>query len=383
MSLLLLFGGGAAPDLWTADADHFTVDDNTNHTADGWHDDGAGATLALDAGSYTVTGNATGLTAQRKLTFDAGSYTVTGNALGLTVQRTLGFDVGSYTVTGNAAGLTVQRKLTFDAGSYTVTGNALGLTAQRKLTFDAGSYTVTGNDLTLTYAPNAGYTLNLDAGSYTVTGNATGLTVQRKLTFDAGSYTVTGNALGLTAQRTLALAAGSYTVTGNAVGLTAQRTLALAKGTYTTTGINVRLTAVQSTAGVVPDFDIKIYHANDVQVRQQIVAHLEDIYNFSLTFVLDDLVATAADTDYVIWYDAPYAGTVNTVRTKTSSGTCTVTGKINTTALGGTANSASTVAQEKNHTSSNTFVKGDVLKYTVSGNAAALNLAVTFYCTRT
>ena len=23
--------------VWTADADHFTVDDNTNHTADGWH----------------------------------------------------------------------------------------------------------------------------------------------------------------------------------------------------------------------------------------------------------------------------------------------------------------------------------------------------------
>ena len=25
--------------LWTADADHFTVDDHLYHTADGWHDD--------------------------------------------------------------------------------------------------------------------------------------------------------------------------------------------------------------------------------------------------------------------------------------------------------------------------------------------------------
>ena len=31
--------GWHVDDVWTADADHFTVDDNTNHTADGWHTD--------------------------------------------------------------------------------------------------------------------------------------------------------------------------------------------------------------------------------------------------------------------------------------------------------------------------------------------------------
>lgn len=135
MSLLLLLRGGAAPDLWTADADHFTVDDATNHTADGWHDDPTGYTLSLDAGSYAVTGNALGLTA--------------------------------------------QRKLTFDAGSYAVSGNALGLNAQRKLTLDAGSYTVTGNDVTLTYSgAGTAYNLDLDCGSYTVTGYDVTLSVE-------------------------------------------------------------------------------------------------------------------------------------------------------------------------------------------------------------
>ena len=134
----------------------------------------------------------------------------------------------------------------------------------------------------------------------------------------------------------------------------------------------------------------KIYHANDVQLRQQIVAHLDnlggaanDVYDFALTFVLAHSVDTVANQDYVVLYDAPFDGTINTLRTKTSSGTCTVTGKVNTTALGGTANSASTSAQEQTHVTSNTFIKGDKIQYTVSANAVALNLAVTFYGLRT
>lgn len=34
--------------LWTADANHFTVDDNVNHTADGWHNDDEGRAGAGD-----------------------------------------------------------------------------------------------------------------------------------------------------------------------------------------------------------------------------------------------------------------------------------------------------------------------------------------------
>ena len=94
-------------------------------------------------------------------------------------------------------------------------------------------------------------------------------------------------------------------------------------------------------------------------------------------------VATVADQDYVLWYNAPYAGTVTAIRTDCASGTCTLTGKINTTALGGTANSGSSTASEQAHATSNTFVKDDVLKFTVSANSACLTRAVIFYITRT
>jgi len=102
----------------------------------------------------------------------------------------------------------------------------------------------------------------------------------------------------------------------------------------------------------------------------------------SSTFEFSSDVETAADQDYVLWWDAPFAGSITKVRTKTQSGTCTVTGKVNTTALGGTANSASSTAEEQTHSSSNTFSKGDKLLFTVSSNSSATDLAVTFYGTR-
>lgn len=89
-------------------------------------------------------------------------------------------------------------------------------------------------------------------------------------------------------------------------------------------------------------------------------------------------VETVADQDYVLSYDMPFAGTITALRTKTQSGTCTVTGKIGSTALGGTANSATSTASSQSHSSDNAFSIGDTVKITVSANSAALSLEVTF-----
>ena len=94
-------------------------------------------------------------------------------------------------------------------------------------------------------------------------------------------------------------------------------------------------------------------------------------------------VGTVADQDYVLWWDAPFAGVIDTVRTKSQSGTCTLTGKVNTTALGGTANSVSSTATEQAHSTSNTFVKGDKVLFTVSSNSSCLDMAIVFYMRRT
>lgn len=94
-------------------------------------------------------------------------------------------------------------------------------------------------------------------------------------------------------------------------------------------------------------------------------------------------VETVANQDYVLSYDMPFAGTITTLRAKTESGTCTVTGYINGVALGGTACSAATTADEQAHASANAYSKGDEIKITVTSNSSAIDLEVTFYGTRT
>lgn len=128
------------------------------------------------------------------MTADSGSFTLTGNATGLQAGRKMVAASATYTLTGNASTLTVARKLAAATGSFTLTGNAAGLKAARKLVAASGAFTLTGNAATLTYTP-AGYTYTMSAaaGTFTLTGNATALQVARKMTAGTGGFTLTGN----------------------------------------------------------------------------------------------------------------------------------------------------------------------------------------------
>lgn len=72
------------------------------------------------------------------------------------------------------------------------------------------------------------------------------------------------------------------------------------------------------------------------------------------------------DKDYKIIVKSPVAFTITAVTTICTAGTATLTGKINATALGGTANSVSTSEQEQSHSTSNAAAVGDDLVLTVS-----------------
>lgn len=94
------------------------------------------------------------------------------------------------------------------------------------------------------------------------------------------------------------------------------------------------------------------------------------------------LIEFPDDRDYDVVVNVPYATTVNSITTISTSGTCTLTGKINTTALGGTANSVSTAEQTQTHTTANDLVAGDNLRLTISANSGCENLSVTVKLTR-
>lgn len=87
--------------------------------------------------------------------------------------------------------------------------------------------------------------------------------------------------------------------------------------------------------------------------------------------------------DYRIIVASKYARTINEITTVCSTGTATVTGKINSTNLGGTANSASTTEQTQTHSSANSVAVGDDIVLTISAVSSIKNLSINIKATRT
>ena len=94
----------------------------------------------------------------------------------------------------------------------------------------------------------------------------------------------------------------------------------------------------------------------------------------SITEYLSGRVDTPANKDYTLLVDAPYALTITEAATQSASGSCTATFKINTTALGGTANSVTSTKQLQAQGSANAVAAGDKIVMTISANASCADL---------
>lgn len=101
------------------------------------------------------------------------------------------------------------------------------------------------------------------------------------------------------------------------------------------------------------------------------VAIITQIYPWSWYFL------TATAKDYKLIVNCPIACTINTVTTICESGTATLTGKINSTALGGAANAVSTSEVTETHTTANAMSVGDDFVLTPSSIASLIGMTVT------
>ncbi len=101
------------------------------------------------------------------------------------------------------------------------------------------------------------------------------------------------------------------------------------------------------------------------------------------TDTLSVVIARPKDGDTLVLRPFATGATITEVRTKSSAGTCTLTVKINATALGGTANSVSTTEVAQAHTSANVADTDDNLTLTVSANSGCTDLSVTITYTTT
>lgn len=98
---------------------------------------------------------------------------------------------------------------------------------------------------------------------------------------------------------------------------------------------------------------------------------------------ISGFIASPSDKTYKLAVKMAHAGTITEVTTISASGTCTATFKINSTALGGTANSVSSSETSQAHASNNAFSAGDDIVLTVSSNSSCADMSFTIKYTRT
>lgn len=94
------------------------------------------------------------------------------------------------------------------------------------------------------------------------------------------------------------------------------------------------------------------------------------------------LIPFLDDGDYRVVINIPYGLTITSTTSRCTAGTATATFKINTTALGGTANAVSTSEQTQSHSSDNVMAVGDDLVITVSASSGCQNATLAFAATR-
>jgi hypothetical protein len=98
---------------------------------------------------------------------------------------------------------------------------------------------------------------------------------------------------------------------------------------------------------------------------------------------ISGFIVSVANQTYIMTLKMRHAGTITSVTTICESGTCTATVKVNSTALGGTANSVSSVEQTQAHVATNTFVAGDDINLVISSNSSCRNMAINIWYSRT
>jgi len=101
------------------------------------------------------------------------------------------------------------------------------------------------------------------------------------------------------------------------------------------------------------------------------------------TDFISGVIEAPEDGDYRLLVNVPVGFTVTNTTTRSVAGTGTATFKINTTNLGGTANSVSTTEQTQAHASANVVAAGDDIVLTMSSVSALERMSFTIQITRT
>ncbi|TBB28116.1 hypothetical protein ELH48_13610 [Rhizobium ruizarguesonis] len=132
-----------------------------------------GATLTVDAGTFTLTGVSAAFARALKLQAAKGDFALTGQNAGLaTGIPDLVANAGTFTLTGNAAALSRALRIAASVGAFSLTGNAAGLRKAYEVLASGGTFTLTGVSNTFKRA----VVIAASQATFALTGNAATLT---------------------------------------------------------------------------------------------------------------------------------------------------------------------------------------------------------------
>lgn len=192
----------------------------------------AGASLVVDSGSYTWTGQAASLKYGSLVAANAGSYAWTGQTASLEFGSLVAADSGSYTWTGQDASFLLDTAVVAEAGSYVWTGQDASLELGALVSAEAGSYSWTGQDASLEF----GAAVVAEAGSYAWTGQDASLEFGSLVSAEAASYAWTGATASLEFGAVLNAEATSYVWTGQEAFFPSGLQISAESGSYVWTG---------------------------------------------------------------------------------------------------------------------------------------------------
>jgi hypothetical protein len=149
--------------------------------------------------------------------------------------------------------------------------------------------------------------------------------------------------------------------------------------TGTIVGDGLTLTTGATVTTVLDEDDMASNSATSLATQQSIKAYV-DAHTSPQSW--SGILLLPADQTYKLVIKCPFAGVINSVTTMCASGSATATFKINTTALGGTANAISTSEQSQAHSGTNAFSVGDDIQVTISSNSSCVDASFTIEYTR-
>ncbi|MGX7894401.1 hypothetical protein [Tsuneonella sp. HG222] len=269
----------------------------------------AGASpLDATVAAFTLTGTATGLTRQLRLTADLRTYALTRIAAVLAKLYRLTADVRTYSLTGVAADFRRALRMPATTATFSLSGTATGTYYNRRLTADQASFTLTGVNATIArttvmaaavssfaltgVAATFRRSLQMPAtvSNFTLSGVATPTTKQSRFNADPAAFVLTGYATAFPRANVMLASTGVFTLTGTATALNRARSMPATVASFTLTGIAAQTGYNRRLAVTVASFSVTTVSATFSRALRLVAA----LATYSLTGIATPTVKTFA-----------------------------------------------------------------------------------------